>query len=543
MRFIIMLFAVCVVATSGHPATINVPVDYPTIQQAIDAAVKGDTVLVAPGIYKENINFLGKAIIVKSSDGAKYTVIDGGQVRSTVLFENKEQQDSVIEGFSIINGYDLSGGGIKCRGFSSPTIRYNDIRWNSAFIGYDGGGGISCEYSHPVITYNSIHHNTAIGTAPGQHGGGIQGTSSNAIVTHNIIHNNMSDYGGGIGCQSGGSMMIADNIIYNNIAEYETGSGGGIACIGSSTSIINNMIFDNVAEGASARGGGIYASAASPLIANNTIVGNKADGAFTYAGGVAVSNISNPIIVNSIIYNNTAAKSEQLYLGGFLTPITLTISYSNVEGGNELIKVEPKCTLNWGDGMIDADPLLEASSTLPFECFLSRLSPCINRGSDDDAPGLDIEGDPRPCMGTSDIGADEFTGSHTLAADAFTLSESTGGAINFLLDGGPENAGRDYLIFGSLSGTAPGTHLPGKLIKLPLNWDAFTTAVAEVCYPNSVFFTDFYGTLDGSGRSAAVFDTNGPVLGMLGYVMSFAYPLQGPPWDFVSSPINVEVVH
>mgnify|MGYP001590275598 CR=1 FL=1 len=61
----------------AQAAIINVPVDYPTIQKAIDASVMGDTVLVDSGRYMENINFLGKAITVKSVHGTTITIIDG----------------------------------------------------------------------------------------------------------------------------------------------------------------------------------------------------------------------------------------------------------------------------------------------------------------------------------------------------------------------------------------------------------------------------------------------------------------------------------
>jgi hypothetical protein len=50
-------------------ATIHVPADQPTIQAAINVAANGDTALVAPGTYVENINFMGRAITVTSSGG------------------------------------------------------------------------------------------------------------------------------------------------------------------------------------------------------------------------------------------------------------------------------------------------------------------------------------------------------------------------------------------------------------------------------------------------------------------------------------------
>src|SRR5947209_17851598 len=69
---------------TARAATINVPAGQPTIQAAINAASNGDTVLVAPGTYYENINFMGKAITVTSYCGPEVTTINGGAAGSVV---------------------------------------------------------------------------------------------------------------------------------------------------------------------------------------------------------------------------------------------------------------------------------------------------------------------------------------------------------------------------------------------------------------------------------------------------------------------------
>src|SRR5437899_12023267 len=104
-------------AHTARAATINVPAGQPTIQAAINAASNSDTVLVAPGTYRENINFMGKAIIVTSSGGPSVTTINGGAAGSVVTFDTQEGRSSILSGFTITNGEPTGapswiGGGI-----------------------------------------------------------------------------------------------------------------------------------------------------------------------------------------------------------------------------------------------------------------------------------------------------------------------------------------------------------------------------------------------------------------------------------------------
>ena len=78
MRIVYFVITILAVSTLAHAAILKVPIQFPTIQDAINAAVNGDTVLVDDGTYVENIDFIGKAITVTSVNGAEATVIDGG---------------------------------------------------------------------------------------------------------------------------------------------------------------------------------------------------------------------------------------------------------------------------------------------------------------------------------------------------------------------------------------------------------------------------------------------------------------------------------
>jgi len=122
-----------------------------------------------------------------------------------------------------------------------------------------------------------------------------------------------------------------------------------------------------------------------------------------------------------------------------------------------------------------------------------------------------------------------------LASNKPTLSSTVVGEVLLSLDAGPQNAGRTYVMFGSVTGTSPGVPLPGGAT-LPLNWDAFSELALSLV--NTPVFAGFAGTLDGAGRATATLDTLGPVPVALGVTLHFAYGLHGP-WNFASNPVAV----
>ncbi len=110
---------------------------YCSIQTAIDNAVDTDEVVVAPGTYFETIDFLGKAITLRSSDGPDVTTIDGSGNFHVVLCVTSEGPTTVLDGFTITggnangNGLDSQGGGMY-NNFSSPTVTNCTFSGNTA---------------------------------------------------------------------------------------------------------------------------------------------------------------------------------------------------------------------------------------------------------------------------------------------------------------------------------------------------------------------------------------------------------------------------
>jgi len=153
---------------SASATIINIPDDYSTIQEGIDASSDGDTVLVAPGVYYENLSITEQNIILSShfiiEDDTSFisaTIIDGGASNSVLRITNVEDTSTAIIGFTIRNGIAVEGGGIYCEN-SSPRISHNIITDNESGGYYKDGGGIHLLDSSPTIEYNRITNNYAM---------------------------------------------------------------------------------------------------------------------------------------------------------------------------------------------------------------------------------------------------------------------------------------------------------------------------------------------------------------------------------------------
>ncbi len=308
--------------------TIYVPDDYPTIQAAIDASFDGDVIVVRSGTYVENIDFLGKAVVLMSEEGPNVTTIDGNQAGSVVLFISGEGENTVLDGFTITNGtgtlYDEKyyGGGIFCLD-SSPTIINNKILDNYV-IGR--GAGIGCRNSTPTISNNEIRNNDG---GMFLRGGGIYcENSSHATITNNTIRSNSANYGGGIACRNNSSPLISGNTISANYA----GSGGGVYCENSSPTITDNFISGNQGE---VEGGGIFSNytstSTSPQITNNQFINNRS----ILGGGIRIfgGGSSLPFVANNFITNNNAEEGGGIYYSyNFVTVVGNVISRNTASG-------------------------------------------------------------------------------------------------------------------------------------------------------------------------------------------------------------------
>lgn len=352
---------ICVFSTAGFCATITVNSSQ-SIQEAIDAAISGDKVVVLDGRYSisQSLNFKGKAITVTSANGATNCILDGaGELITGIVFDQNESNDTKLSGFTITN-------------FAS--------------------GGIFCNYSSPIIANCNITLNKSISDGGGILSRGGSPTISNCTITKNIGNSSsLSNGGGGLAFDNTSLGQITNCLITNN---YGGRSGGGIYLGYKSSVVVSNSV---IANNESGYGSGIMIADASPVFNNCTIANNRGTGAiWSYASG--------PTINNCILWN------ESTWCEIYSRFSRAKINYCNIRGGDGGIYFD-----GWYgyDGMnnINTDPLfLNVSNN---DCHLNTGSLCINAGNNDLIKEIiDLDGSQRIIDGTVDIGAYEYKSNH-----------------------------------------------------------------------------------------------------------------------------------
>jgi len=332
-----------------YSGIIYVPDYFDDIQNAIDIAQSGDTIIVRTGFYSENIELHNKNIILASEflttgneNIISQTIISGGNNDSVIRIFSDINSSTLICGFTIQSGYDDYGGGIYCSG--NPILSNLIISDNSA---ESKGGGIYIS-GNPHLINLTINSNSAT------YGGGIYFDGDGFLFENSIVSNNISFNGGGLTISTNvnpnSPNEINNVVIQNNSSTYFS----AVSC--NDDTIFRNVIIRNHS------GDDALSMSSSNSIFLNSIIDNSV---------LAAKNGANVSFINCII------NGENLTITGMGGASAFEISYCDIIGGQSSIYIHHTGELNWLEGNINLDPLFVGND----DYHLQTGSPCIDAGN------------------------------------------------------------------------------------------------------------------------------------------------------------------
>lgn len=384
--------------SNASASTLNVPSVYPTVQAAIDAAVDGDTVLIAPGTYLETIDFNGKSITVKGSGQFATSLVGNGNGRIVRMVN--VGTGARLESMAIREGSDSTGGGIRVEG--PATIKSCSIRDCEATT---FGGGIWAS-GGATIESCGISFNFA------SNGGGLRIAGDCTVIDCNFV--------GNLALNNGGAIHADGDVHIEGIYTEDNGADRGTALwlTGGPIDIRRSLVLHGL--GAAPVGSTLIESDCS-LTMSNTYVLRGQRGLVINPGAATITTqlvnctfaesmlsavqMPTPSLAINLLVRNSILHSEA---DGLDAPplIGVSVSYSNVTGG-------------WaGIGNIETDHIFKPGALWD----LDPTSPCCDAGKNLFAQpfgSLDESGRPRfvanplvvdsgfPAEAIVDMGAEE----------------------------------------------------------------------------------------------------------------------------------------
>lgn len=334
-------------------------VDFLTIQSAIVAASDGDEIRVAPGIYAENIDFLGKAVTVQSVDGSALTSIEGaGGSGAFVTFGSGEGAESILRGFTLRGSGLVGGRGISIDHASPTLVELVFISLGSAEL--DGGavvvrGGApsfeSCVFMANTGALGGDLHVTggaevtitgsAFSLSAAERGGSIYVASGGLSVGDSSFLDSSAVSGGGaIYTGSGTSLALANTSVTS--ASIGTGNGGGIEADNASLSLDHVTFSDNqsMTLGASDRGGAVSMDGGTLTANDSEFLGNLSGA----GGGLSLRSAVSATLERGRFAGNVAYGS-----GGGISVIDGSLSLAGTDFAGNLATVAGGGVYAYGD--------------------------------------------------------------------------------------------------------------------------------------------------------------------------------------------------
>jgi hypothetical protein len=284
--------AVLLAAATAKADTITIPDDYPTVQAGVDAAVTGDTIIVRPGVYRENVTVITSGISILGS--ANKSVIDGAYLGLSLTVT---ADDVRLQGLTFNNGgVEITGQEIevtKCRVRASAATGLQltgSGTIQTTTISYCLGTGLVVASGDSVgpltkISKNTVNHN----------GAGIELSNGPFDVSRNVVANNSGD-GLSLSFLTGtasNTVVSGTEIARNDLLGNE---GAGLLLVddlGSVTVIEKNDVIGN------GKGMDISTSAGALRVAQNEVDQNLAGGIFLKTAGATLED--NKLRRNSLV--------------------------------------------------------------------------------------------------------------------------------------------------------------------------------------------------------------------------------------------------